>query len=80
MSLKITSSCLLTFKSLEQTLEISSSKAVKVVALDDFDEHRGPVEHMFGKNLEQISLLVKVNQNMKLFQNGNILFECQSGV
>ena len=38
-----------------------------VHALNDFEKYGWSILHWFCKDLKQISILVKINQNMKLF-------------
>ena len=37
-----------------------------VVALDDFQEERGPVLHRFGEDLQEVAFLVVVHQDFQL--------------
>jgi hypothetical protein len=46
---QITSLCLLPLNSLKQTFEISSSKAIKVVPLNDLNENCGTIHQRLGK-------------------------------
>jgi len=45
---QVTSQLLLSLDSLKERLEVTSTKAVKVVALDDFDEDSRAVQHMLS--------------------------------
>src|SRR5262249_54157586 len=48
---------LFAFDGLEQRLEVTLAEAARPVALDDFEEQRGPILDRFGKDLQQIAFI-----------------------
>jgi hypothetical protein len=63
--LQITSLGLFPLNGLEQAPEVASAKPVKVVPLDDFDEHRRAVHERLREELEQVAALVEVDQDVE---------------
>ena len=57
----------------EEALEVSSPEAVVVSSLDDLIEESRAVLNWFGENLQQISLLVVVQQDLILLKGFNVL-------
>lgn len=51
-----------------------------VSPLDDFDEESGSVGHHFSENLEDVSVVVEVNQNLKFAQHLEVLVHFGLGV
>lgn len=66
---------LLPLNSFKQTLEVTRSKPVKFVPLDDLDEHRRPIHQRLGEQLQQISLLIIVNQDIQPLQRLKLLLQ-----
>lgn len=60
---------------LEQALEVPGAKAVKVVPLDDLNEHRGAVHQRLGEQLQQVSMLVEVDEDVQALQGIEVLLE-----
>jgi hypothetical protein len=48
---QVTAKLLFPFNGFKQRLEIAGSKSIKVVSLNDFDEHGGSVQYMLFKVL-----------------------------
>ena len=57
----------------EQTLEISSSKALVVSPLDDLIEKSRPVLNGLGEDLKQVAVLVVVKQDLVLLEGVDVL-------
>src|SRR3954447_3990580 len=54
---------LLPLDRLEQGLEVALPKAARAVALDDLEEHRGPVADGLREDLEHVALVVAVDED-----------------
>jgi hypothetical protein len=63
-------------KSLEQTLEIPSPEPIKRIPLYDLYKHRRSIPDMFGEDLKQVSMLVKINQDIQPLEHVNIGPKC----
>lgn len=75
---QIPAQLLLPLNRLEQTLEVSRSESLKVVPLDDLDEHGRPIHQRLGEQLQQIPALVKINQNVQLLNRLKRLLQFQA--
>src|SRR6266567_8215331 len=53
---------LLALDGLEQGLEVALAEPLRAVPLDELEEHRRPVLHRPGKDLEQVAVLVAVGE------------------
>jgi len=60
--LEIAAERLFALDRLEQRLEIPFAEAAAAVALDHFEEQRGPILDRLGEDLQQISLLVAIDR------------------
>lgn len=77
---EIASGLLLPFDRFEKTFEVASSKAIKVVPLNDLDKHSGTVHERFGEQLEQVSALVEVDEDVELLYRFERFIELQSAL
>src|SRR6266516_7527497 len=57
---------LLPLDGLEQRLEVALAESLRAVALDQLEEHRRPVLHRLGEDLQQVAVLVPVGKNAQL--------------
>lgn len=46
-----------------------------VVALDDLEEHRRPVLHVLGEDLQQVAVVVEVDQDVELLDGVEVLHD-----
>ena len=46
-----------------------------IASLNNLQEQRWPILNILGKNLQQISIFIIINQNLQLLQNLQILFD-----
>jgi len=60
-TLQITSLRLLPLDSLKQTLKVPRSEAIKLVPLNDLNEHRRAIHQWFREKLQEIPTLIEVN-------------------
>lgn len=68
---------LLALNRLEQTFEVTRTEAIEVVPLDDLDENRRPIHQMLCEELQQVTTLVEVDQNIQTLQHLKVLVESQ---
>src|SRR6202008_2741947 len=59
---------LLALEGLEQRLEVALAEPFRAVPLDQLEEHRGPVLHRLGEDLQQVAVLVAVHEDLPLLQ------------
>src|ERR1700677_3664749 len=60
---------------LEKSLEITLSKTLSALTLDNLEEQGRPVLYRFGEDLKQIAFVIPVNQDTQLFQRREILID-----
>lgn len=72
-SLQVSSLVLLALNGLKQTLEVSSPESIKVIALDNLDEDSWSVHQWLGEELQQVSTLVKINQDIESLNRLKVL-------
>ena len=70
--LQVPSRGLIQLYTLEQSFEVSSSKALMIVSLDDFNEDCWTILERFGEDLEKVPIIIIVNQNLQLLQHCQI--------
>lgn len=63
---QVSSSPLFLFYREEQSLKVTYSKAIVIVSLDEFVEQSRSIVQWLREDLEEVTILVKVNQNMIL--------------
>lgn len=66
---------LLSLNSLEQALEVSCSKAFKLVALNNLNEDRRAIHKRLGKELEQVTALIVIDQDVEPLQRRKVLLQ-----
>src|SRR5580692_1982206 len=66
--LQVAATVLLALDRLEQRLEVALAETVRAVSLDQLEEHRGPVLHRLGEDLQQVAVLVPVDQDAQFAQ------------
>src|ERR1022692_2834266 len=64
--LEIAAAVLLSLDRLEQGFEVALAEAFRSVSFDHLEEHRGPVLHGPGENLQQVAVFVPVGENLQL--------------
>lgn len=62
---QVPSECLFSLKCLEQALEITRAEPIEVVALDHLHEHSRSISNMLGKDLEEVSTLIEIDQDVE---------------
>src|SRR3954449_7093272 len=67
-SLKVAAPLLLTLDRLEECLEVALAETERAMALDQLEEHGGPVAGGLGEDLQQVAVLVAVDQDAALLQ------------
>lgn len=75
---KVSSLALVDFDGLEEGLEVTCSKALVVPSLDDFNEEGWSVLERLGEDLQQISLLIVVHQDVQLLNDIKVLCDLGS--
>ena len=70
---EVASQGLLDFNALEQGLEVSSTKALMIASLDDFQEESGAILEGLGEDLQQVTLVVVVHQDLQALQGVDVL-------
>jgi len=54
---------------------LSNKSYIVIIALDYFKEESGPVLAVLRKDLQQVSVLIEVNQNVQLLQDLHVLLD-----
>ena len=54
---------LFAFDGFEECLEIAFAEALRAFALNNFEKQRRPVFYRFGKNLQQITFIIAIDEN-----------------
>ena len=72
-ALQISPCSLINFDTLEESLEVSSTEALVVASLDDFNEDSWTILDWFGENLQEVAVVVVVNQDLQFLQSGQVL-------
>lgn len=57
----------------EETLEVTSPEAFVVPSLDDLVEESGTVLDWLSEDLQQVSLLIVIEQDLVLLESVNVL-------
>ena len=65
---EVAAGVLLALDGLEEGLEVALAEAERAVALDQLEEHRGPVAERLGEDLQQVAVLVAVDEDAALLQ------------
>src|SRR5882757_3084752 len=66
--LEVAAALLLPLDRLEQRLEVALPEALRAMPLDQLEEHRRPVLHRRGEDLQQVAVLVPVGEDAQLTQ------------
>ena len=77
---QVTAEGLLSLDSLEQSLKVTGTKTLMVSALNNFNEEGRPVLNGLGEDLEQITLLVIVDEDLLLADNFDVLLDFETQV
>ena len=72
-ALQISPCSLINFDTLEESLEVSSSEALVVASLDDFNEDCWTILDWFGEYLQEVAVIIVVNQDLQFLQSGQVL-------
>ena len=72
-ALQISPRSLINFDTFEQSLEVSSSKALVVASLNDLNKDCWTILDWFGEYLQEVAVVVVVNQDLELLQGGQVL-------
>ena len=80
MCSEVTTSGLLHLNGLEQTLEVACTKALMVVALDHLEEQGWSIFDRLSENLQEVTFVVVVNEDLKLLKGGDVLFDLNTGM
>lgn len=75
VSLEVPARRLVQLDGLEQGLEVPGAETAVVVALDDLEEHRRPVLHVLGEDLQQVAVVVEVDQDVELLDGVEVLHD-----
>lgn len=73
--LQIASLRLLPLDSLKQTLEVPSSESIKLVPLNNLNENRRAIHQRLREELQKISALVKVNQDVQFLNRVEVFLQ-----
>lgn len=73
--IKITPSGLLILNGLEETLEIAHTEAVVVISLDDLNEDSWSVFQRLGEELQEVTLIVVVDQDLEALNGFKVFFD-----
>src|SRR5688500_247080 len=65
-TLQVAPSRLLALDRLEQRLEVALAESASALALDDLEEHRRPVLHGLGEDLQQVPVLVAIDEDAQV--------------
>ena len=76
---EISSQVLLKFDGLENGFEIARSKSSVIDLLDNFNEQSWPILTRFGEDLEQISIIIKIHQDLVLLDQVHVLLDPDLG-
>lgn len=74
---QVSSLSLLPLNSLEQPLEVPGAEPVKLIALDDLNEHSWPVHHRLSEYLQQIPALIEIDEDVEFLQSIEILLQLE---
>jgi len=75
---QVSASCLFSLNGLEQGLEVSSSESFVAPSLDHFQEQGRPVLQRPRKDLQEVALLVIVDEDLVLLQDGDVLLDIET--
>src|ERR687888_2725848 len=78
--LQISARGLLALDRFKERLEVSFAKTLRAFALNDFEEQRRPILDRFGKNLEQITFVVAVDQNPEFLQRAELFVDVTDAI
>jgi hypothetical protein len=79
LDLQISTLCLISFNSLKQRFEVASTESRVVASLDDLQEYSWTVLRELCEDLQQVTIIIKVNQNLQLLQYIKVLFDIRLG-
>ena len=79
-SSQVSSLGLIDFDSLKEGLEVSSSKALMIVSLNDLAEESRSILQWLGEDLEKIALLIVVDENIQLLNGVEVLSDLGSAL
>ena len=79
LSLQITPFSLFPLDGFKQALEVPGTESIKVIALDDLNEHGRPVHQGLGKELQEIATFIKVDKDIQSLQGPEILLQPDAG-
>src|SRR5207344_2203130 len=68
---EVPTALLLALDGLEERLEVALAEPLRAVAFDQLEEHRRPVLHRLGEDLQQIAVLVPVGEDAQLPQRAD---------
>ena len=74
---EVATGSLLVLDGFEECLEVTGAEALMVAALDDFDEESWSVLHRLRKDLQKISLLVVVNEDLLVLNHVDVLLDLE---
>ena len=72
---RVTSCSLLSLHSFEERLEVTGTKSVKVVSLNDLKKDCRSIQHRLGENLKQITAFIEVDQDVISLDRCKVFFE-----
>ena len=72
---QVPSCILLPLNRFKQGLEVPSAKPIEVIPLDDLNEHSRPIHQMLRKKLQQITPLIKIDQDIQTSQRLKVLIQ-----
>ena len=75
---QVTPSILLPLDCFEQTLEVTRAKPIEVVPLDNLNKHRRPIHQMLREKLQQVTALIKVNQDIQALEHLKVLIQLET--
>ena len=78
--LQISPRCLINFDTLEESLEVSSTEALVVASLDDFNEDGWTILDRFGEYLQEVAVIIVVNQDLQFLQDCQVLLHLHLGL
>src|SRR4051812_39634006 len=75
---QVTATTLVAFDGVKESLKIALAETIMVLSLNDFKENRP--DHIFRKNLQQITVLVAVNEQLQILELTNIFAHPRNAV
>lgn len=78
--LQISTALLLHLNGLKEGLKVTCTKALMVLALNNFNKESGPVFNGFGKDLKKVAAFVIVDENVEFGKDIQVLrYLCRGG-